>query len=622
MREPMRTALSRRSWLAAGVMSALAACAPPPGPARGTTTAAAAVTLNPPNTFVTLFKWRWNDIATECAQFLGPKGFGAVQISPPEECISADHWWNMYQPVNYRNLVSDMGDAAQLQSMITACHNAGVRVYADAVINHMAGGSGTGLAGTSWNGGTGSGGSWSVQPQFAFFDVNDFHLPCDIQQSDYDDSDRTSVRTCRLGGLPDLNTGASHTQGEIALYLNTLMNMGVDGFRVDAAKHIAPSDLQAIFGQVNANTNLGEARFVTQEIIADGGSFSTRSDYFAIGTINEFQFMYGIRDAFRGSNGHGAGIATEIPGILGGANGGGSYGLVPSANATIFVNNWDTERSAFAADSLNYVEDADGKYDLANIYMLTQPYGRADIESGFAFYHDPNVNHGGSDVNAPSGSPYDSGNAAITTTCDSSHASAACGWDFVHRRGDLAPLVAFRSAAGNLPMVQIVATGNQFSYRRGNIGFVAMNNSTTPWSATLTTGLPAGTYCNVAHSSVLTPGGAPCTGDSVVVNASGVTTTAVSVGALGPGSVPAVVLFTGQQVGNAPPDAPTLNAPAVVSATELDLSWSAAAGASTYTVARSTNGASFTQIAAGVTATTSRTAGSRRARPTRTGSTP
>lgn len=29
---------------------------------------------------VHLFEWKWNDIALECERFLGPKGFGGVQV--------------------------------------------------------------------------------------------------------------------------------------------------------------------------------------------------------------------------------------------------------------------------------------------------------------------------------------------------------------------------------------------------------------------------------------------------------------------------------------------------------------------------------------------------------------
>src|SRR5712691_6167742 len=35
--------------------------------------------------FVHLFEWKWTDIASECENVLGPAGFKAVQISPPED---------------------------------------------------------------------------------------------------------------------------------------------------------------------------------------------------------------------------------------------------------------------------------------------------------------------------------------------------------------------------------------------------------------------------------------------------------------------------------------------------------------------------------------------------------
>lgn len=30
---------------------------------------------------VHLFEWKWNDIADECERFLGPKGYGGVQVN-------------------------------------------------------------------------------------------------------------------------------------------------------------------------------------------------------------------------------------------------------------------------------------------------------------------------------------------------------------------------------------------------------------------------------------------------------------------------------------------------------------------------------------------------------------
>ena len=49
--------------------------------------------------------------------------------------------------------------------------------------------------------------------------------------------------------MPDIATDNPSTQDKIAGYLKNLMSMGVDGFRIDAAKHMQPSDIQAILGK-------------------------------------------------------------------------------------------------------------------------------------------------------------------------------------------------------------------------------------------------------------------------------------------------------------------------------------------------------------------------------------
>lgn len=33
------------------------------------------------STIVHLFEWKWDDIAAECENFLGPKGYAGVQVS-------------------------------------------------------------------------------------------------------------------------------------------------------------------------------------------------------------------------------------------------------------------------------------------------------------------------------------------------------------------------------------------------------------------------------------------------------------------------------------------------------------------------------------------------------------
>eukprot|EP00913_Durusdinium_trenchii_P019997 g18796.t1 len=55
--------------------------------------------------FVHLFEWSWSDIAQECEDWLGPKGFKAVQVSPPTEHIQGQQWWTRYQPALWAALL-------------------------------------------------------------------------------------------------------------------------------------------------------------------------------------------------------------------------------------------------------------------------------------------------------------------------------------------------------------------------------------------------------------------------------------------------------------------------------------------------------------------------------------
>ncbi|KAG8892461.1 hypothetical protein FRC00_012031, partial [Tulasnella sp. 408] len=96
---------------------------------------------------VQMFEWTWDSIAAECTAFLGPAGYGYVQVSPPAEHIQGSQWWTDYQPVSY-TLTSKRGNRSQFSNMITTCHNAGVGVIVDTIFNHMSAGSGTGTAGS------------------------------------------------------------------------------------------------------------------------------------------------------------------------------------------------------------------------------------------------------------------------------------------------------------------------------------------------------------------------------------------------------------------------------------------------------------------------------------------
>lgn len=110
------------------------------------------------HTMVHLFEWKWNDVAAECERFLGPMGYAGVQVSPPNEnavILSPNRpWWERYQPVSYR-LETRSGTEEEFKGMVSRCNKMGVRIYVDAVINHMTGSAvnGKGTGGSAFSGG-------------------------------------------------------------------------------------------------------------------------------------------------------------------------------------------------------------------------------------------------------------------------------------------------------------------------------------------------------------------------------------------------------------------------------------------------------------------------------------
>lgn len=216
---------------------------------------------------VHLFEWKWNDIANECETFLAPNGYAGVQLSPVNENVIVEKrpWWERYQPISYR-LVTRSGNESEFISMVQRCNAVGVRIYVDIVFNHMTGKSGD-IIGT---GGTKANADKLEYPGIPYSPI-DFHWPCMINNY----NDPNEVRNCELVGLPDLNQGRFDVQQKIVDFMNRLIEIGVAGFRVDAAKHMWPADLNAIYSRLNnLSENVFPAHtkpFIYQEVIDLGG---------------------------------------------------------------------------------------------------------------------------------------------------------------------------------------------------------------------------------------------------------------------------------------------------------------------------------------------------------------
>lgn len=519
----------------------------------------------PRTAYVTMFEWNWDSVAKECTNFLGPKGYAAVQVSPPNEHGSGSEWWRDYQPVSYQ-IASRRGNRAQFQAMVNTCKAAGVDVYADVVVNHMA----------DYNGGTGTGGStWSARNFPAVpFGSNDFHSPkCDIADADYS-GNRSNVTNCDMPGLPDLNTGSSYVQGKIAGYMNDLLSLGVAGFRMDAAKHISPSDLGTIKSLVPGSY------FFTQEVIRDGTVGSATSgdlaSYQNLGTVNEFNYIYAMKNSFMNLSGFNL---STLPNEFS------TWGFLSSDKATVFVNNHDTERKQCTSYAQGGVCDSmstlnGDKLYLANVFMLAYNYGYPTVATGYYFN-----NHDGG---APGAQPY---NGTETTPANCSSSYSVGKWDCVHRDRRVANMVGFRNyVSGTAVANWVTGDVNQIAFSRGSKGFVAINNSSSTWQKTFTTGLADGTYCNVVASD--NPESGSCSGTTVTVSGGQATLS------IAPST--AVAIHVGAKSGGTTVDTTAPTVPGTPSASAITskgatLSWTAstdAVGVTGYQVLR--NG---TQIA-------------------------
>ena len=442
----------------------------------------------PRTVFVHLLEWKWTDIAQECEGFLGPKGYLAVQVSPPQEHIVAPNnpWWERYQPVSYR-LESRSGTRAEFADMVSRCKAVGVDVYADAVINHMSGmESGTGIAGTTF----------SHYSYPGLYEYDDFHH-CGLSgRSDdiFSYRNREEVQNCELLNLADLDTGSSKVQGLIAAYLNDMLSLGVAGFRIDASKHIDTNELKAILGRTNNRTN-GDRPYIYQEVIEGAGEPITPSEYFQNGDVSEFKYSTRLGPNFR----NGKLSNLEQFAMTG--------GFMASDIAIVFTDNHDNQR----AQGGPVVTFKDGPlYILANVFKLGWPYGYPQVMSSYYF------------TNSDQGPPANPDGSTMPVYSDGVAICSDKGWVCEHRRAELGGMVGFRNyTAPHFAVTDWWSNGNNaIAFGRGDRGFVIINREDDDLNNTFQTGIAAGTYCDVTKGE-LTADGRGCTGPTVTVNETG-----------------------------------------------------------------------------------------------------
>jgi alpha-amylase len=456
-----------RRWLGAsltvGVALALASCTPTPP------------SVEPPqphekrDSGILLFQWSWDAIAAECPT-LGAIGIDWVLTSPPQEHVVGPQWWVAYQPVSHR-IESRLGTREQFADMVRTCAESGVDVVADAVINHM---SGQDQPGVGW-----AGSAYEHYRYPGLFEPEDFHSCTQSPTGDIIDyRDRDEVQQCELLNLADLATGESSVRDRLRAYLDDLLSLGVAGFRIDAAKHMASEDIAAIVA------GLPEGTRIYQEVIRAQSEPITPEEYLPNGPSWEFGYARTLTSMVQSR--------SLNPDVRFGPEG----RTLPSDQAIVFVDNHDTERNG---ETLSY---KDGHaYALATAFMLAHPYGIPQLTSGYAF------------ESTDAGAPARDDGRVIDASCSGAGTEPRAryepgewvcpqNWNLV--RG----MLAFRAAVGDAPLTDSAKFDARelrsvSGFGRGDLGFVAFNAGATSATATFLTSLAPGRYTDAVSGALV-----------------------------------------------------------------------------------------------------------------------
>ena len=186
------------------------------------------------------FSWNIDNIISYLPQ-IAEAGFSSIQTSPLQPQLDyyqngnwKDQWWKLYQPMGFT--VADdnqnvLGSKDDLKRLCEEADKYGINVIVDAVLNHLGGGNSEQLNSNVKN------------YESEIYNQNLIHTGVGF----VDDSSAYKVIKGYQGGFPDIQTENQIVQDAALDMLKEYVDLGVDGFRFDAAKHIeTPSDTEEL----------------------------------------------------------------------------------------------------------------------------------------------------------------------------------------------------------------------------------------------------------------------------------------------------------------------------------------------------------------------------------------
>ena len=167
-----------------------------------------------------LFQWRINDIIPEL-KTIKDQGFDAIQISPIQGTKdSGMEWWKLYQPINLKIGNEQIGSKKDLINLIQEARKYNIRIIVDIVLRHVAGDE-----------------SYPLKPHRNVDPELLQYLAEPIEAVNIDNDRWQCTRRCT--GMPMLDYDNVKLRKLYRRFLDELVFIGVDGFRLDQLKHYA-----------------------------------------------------------------------------------------------------------------------------------------------------------------------------------------------------------------------------------------------------------------------------------------------------------------------------------------------------------------------------------------------
>lgn len=388
------------------------------------------------------FNWKYQEII-ECLDEISASGFGAILIPPPlYSRPDGQDWWQRYQPKDYRILLSFLGDRKSLENLIAKAHDRNIRIYADIVLNHMANESRDPEEKLNF---PGSEELENYLQNRAFFENNRIYGDLDyglfskwdfneqINISDW--KNRYDVQYRQLENLPDLKDNYWVLQQQRELFY-ALHDMGFDGFRLDAIKHLNERQIDNI-----ADQHFLQDSFIFGEVLTTN---ETETDIFMKPYLSEthisaydFPLQNQIRKAFE----FGGSLKLLVDPY--------AYGkALHWSRAVTFTINHDLPLNQ---DFRSLMLSPHDEF-LANVYIMGRDGGVPLVYSD----HNESIQPNGDGI---------------------SHPEDNNRWAESYKRDDIKAMIRFHNAVAGQPMIMLYEHDNFLIFRRGSKGIVAINKS-------------------------------------------------------------------------------------------------------------------------------------------------